>query len=192
MRKALSENLLGGVMKSVKEREYIESKDGRQVPYSFLSSGQQELLPLLLVLDVLAQGHFPPSAFYIEEPEAHLFPSAQGLLTEYLTILVNRKMATQLFITTHSPYLLAKFNNLLKAGTVSNTLGKKADSKIDAVVKKDRWIRPGKLAAYSIVDRRVQNLIGEDGLIDGTYLDQASAITAQEFDALLEIEYSDR
>ncbi|MFN7218169.1 AAA family ATPase [Microcystis sp.] len=49
----------------------------------------------------------------IEEPEAHLFPIAQKHLIELLAIMVNRNEDNQLIITTHSPYILSVFNNLL-------------------------------------------------------------------------------
>lgn len=57
---------------------------------------------------------------YIEEPEAHLFPSAQSLLMDFLIGTMARgREGRSLIITTHSPYIMSKINVFLKAGQLS-------------------------------------------------------------------------
>ena len=53
LRERLSEQLFSGTIKVDKNEEYIESKDGRKIPFAIMSSGQQELLPLWLALNEL-------------------------------------------------------------------------------------------------------------------------------------------
>ena len=66
------------------------------------SSGQQESLPMLLVLMMMSdQGD--TDIFLVEEPETHLFPEAQQQLMRMLAEISNYK---QLFIATHSPFIL--------------------------------------------------------------------------------------
>ncbi len=77
-------NLFGGEVKFEDESEYVEASDGRRIPFSSLSSGQQELLPMWSLIDYFVETDSlrpPPSSrsrlstdlIYIEEPEAHLF-----------------------------------------------------------------------------------------------------------------------
>jgi hypothetical protein len=43
--------LLGGKVRFENEEEYVETRDGRKVPFSSLSSGQQEILPMWTMID---------------------------------------------------------------------------------------------------------------------------------------------
>jgi len=101
----------------------LEHSDGRTVPILFSSSGQQELVYLLFLLDKLPDISFKYGetlSLFIEEPSAHLFPLEQKELIEYLvTFFRNEKnLDTRLFITTHSPYILNSINNMLKKGNL--------------------------------------------------------------------------
>lgn len=190
-RHALMQSLFGGALKNERGKEFVETEDGRRVPISALSSGQQELLPLWIVLSGVADAvpNRPETArrmVYIEEPEAHLFPDAQSTLIEYLASLTRRPDAFKLLITTHSPYVLAKVNNLLKAGSLGEDVSKAVP--VREVVGSSFWLQPENTRAYAIKGRKVVNIMS-DGLIDGEYLDHVSLNLEREFSALLEIEY---
>ena len=81
------------------------------------SSGQQESIRILqdIFLNILDNIKV---LRILEEPEAHLFPVAQKQLIELLALMVNQNDDNQLIITTHSPYVLTVFNNLLFANRV--------------------------------------------------------------------------
>ncbi|WP_029033397.1 ATP-binding protein [Salinimicrobium terrae] len=70
---------MNGTYLREKEKDFILHKDNRKVNLSNASSGQQETLPLVTVLKVLNYSSFfnGGATLYIEEPEAHLFPTAQ-------------------------------------------------------------------------------------------------------------------
>lgn len=85
------------------------------------SSGQQETLPIYLVLrnylyDRLSFGM--SGSLYIEEPEAHLYPTAQKDILELFIYVANTINSDGLYITTHSPYILTVLNNLILANDV--------------------------------------------------------------------------
>ena len=183
----LAEKLFSGQIKIEKNDEYIESKDGRKTPFALMSSGQQELLPLWITVNEILGIEQEGSLIYIEEPEAHLFPTSQGILIEYLANIT--ASGQRMFITTHSPYILSKLNNLLKAGSLAAKLPKKDHATIEKVVPREAWIRPNTIGAYAIVDRKLIWIVGDDGLIDGEYLDEVSGDISREFNSLLEIEY---
>lgn len=191
----LTEEILGGKIKLERNsKEYVETKDGRKIPFSALSSGQQELFPLLFMLNnytgITRYRALPGKRLvYIEEPEAHLFPTAQSELIMVLTQLIaSDKEGISMLITTHSPYILAKLNNLLKAGEISANYGDKANARVEQIIPKVCWLSPSKFKAYAIVDGEVKSIFDQDGLIDGAYLDDISGEISREFTSLLSIE----
>ena len=116
----LTERLLSGKYEREGQKEFINVKDGRRLPPALWSSGQQESLPLVLHMRRWAEGDLPTSnriSFYIEEPEAHLFPASQRIMMELIALAFNSApKGANIFITTHSPYVLSTLNVLLRAG----------------------------------------------------------------------------
>ena len=193
--KALIDTLMGGVLKMSTNDSHLQTRDGRIIPFSLMSSGQQELLPLLLSLQEYLFRNIldkDPSVdlLYIEEPEAHLFPSSQSNLTQhivYISNLLSRR--SRMFVTTHSPYVLTSLNNMILAAQVGGMSEQHAD-RVNRVIPRDRWLNKGRVTAYAIEDGVCQGIIDESGLIDGEYLDKVSSHISDEFSHLLEIEMS--
>jgi predicted ATPase len=98
------------------EQDWILSK-GKRINLVNASSGQQESLPMLLVLAVwpILRANEKGGMFFIEEPEAHLFPTSQGYIISILSLLY-AELGTNFFITSHSPYILSALNNFILAG----------------------------------------------------------------------------
>ncbi|MDG9874990.1 ATP-binding protein [Pseudomonas juntendi] len=193
----LFSDLLGGTPKNDGGKDYLQAKDGRLIPFAALSSGQQELIPLAMTLHTLfsvrSGGTMNPftqritkRSVYIEEPEAHLFPKAQSDLVEILASLISKRRVRDLVITTHSPYVLSKFNNLIKAGQLSKT--SKDHKSLDQIIPESAWIPPRAALAYAIIDGKVQCITDPDGLIAADYLDNVSSDIIDEFSELLNFE----
>ncbi len=197
-RKDFMEKLFGGEIRFEDDSEFVETNDGRKVPFSSLSSGQQELLPMWSLIDYFGQldaarrdrpttSRRPQELVYIEEPEAHLFPSAQSLLMEFLIgSIVSDRNQRSLIITTHSPYIMGKLNVFLKAGQLARR--KKRNQEINEIVPRECWLNESQLSAVAIKNGEMIDLIDEDGLIDSTYLDQISEDISRQFSRLLKIE----
>jgi glutamate racemase len=168
-----------------------DAKD--KIRLSNASSGQQEVIRLLqdIFITMLDQEKV---LRILEEPEAHLFPIAQKQLIELLALMMNQNIDNQLIITTHSPYILTVFNNLLFAKRVvdKNALVSK---EVERVIAKDLWLNLEDFSAYSlgsysddenwnycesIVDIQTQ-------LIDQNYLDEVSDMLGSDFQALYAI-----
>lgn len=182
---AMSE-IFGGELKIDGDKEYVATPDGRLVPLSALSSGQQELLPLVVVLPFLL-GLRGSRMIYIEEPEAHLFPVAQSKLVQALAALLNGPSMESLVLTTHSPYVLSKINNLIKAGQIAHRFdGKKRE--LSQILPSATWLANGITRAYAIVEGELVDIMGSDGLIDADYLDSVSGDIGREFSRLLALE----
>lgn len=200
-RRDFMREFFGGEIRFESETEYVETDDGRKIPFSSLSSGQQELLPMWSLLDYFSEREAmryssdgrrlrlrrPRELIYIEEPEAHLFPSAQSALMELLIGSITTLRSNRgLIITTHSPYIMAKLNVFLKAGQLSKRRKRSAD--IARIVPRNCWLLEGQLSALSIQDGELHELVDDDGLIDARYLDEISEEISREFSALLKIE----
>lgn len=188
-RQALAQQFFGGEIKVEKDKEYVISADGRRIPFSILSSGQQELLPLWMTMEFLVERQRGKQLVYIEEPEAHLFPTAQGSLIEYLASALTSNQGLNLVITTHSPYVLAKLNNSLKAFSLSTKVDDKQKGIISKILPKDSWLDPKNIRAYAMIERDLYKILDDDGLIDAAYLDAVSGEIAEQFSQLMEIEF---
>jgi hypothetical protein len=188
--KALAQSFFGGHLVFERDKEYVHAADGRKLPFSLLSSGQQELLPLWIMLP-LPGAPASQRLVFIEEPEAHLFPSAQAKLTNHLASLTGgaTQRGVRLFITTHSPYVLATINNLMKAFALSRAKPRVSAS-ISEIVPKTSWLPPATVRAYAIKDGATVSLIVDD-MIDGEYLDEVSGSIAEAFSDLQALEFGD-
>ena len=185
LREAFALQLFGGRLINERGDEYVEAADGRRIPFSVLSSGQQELYPLWEALKSLSPNG-ERSTTFIEEPEAHLFPSAQSQLVLFFAATLRKNAQRRMMITTHSPYVLAKLNNLIKASQLSQSQRNKA-SLVEQVIPRESWLRANSVAAYCIEDQVVKSIM-DAGLIDAEYLDRVSGDIAEEFTRLLQIE----
>jgi hypothetical protein len=113
---------------------WLESTDGRKVPIEKASSGQQEIIYVLILLDKLGNFRYSygkEQSLFIEEPSAHLFPLEQKqtieLITRIFISLKEERNLVRIFITTHSPYILNSMNNMLKKGSLIEKYGDRAD-----------------------------------------------------------------
>jgi len=191
----LKSRILSGEYIRHQGKDYIESSDGRAVKLSHSSSGQQETLPLILILENLLFSPVFSSttitslgySIYIEEPEAHLFPSAQRDIVNLIVTAYNAKSDQfRFFLTTHSPYILTSFNNLIQAGILSKNGHR---DQVLKVIPASQILDPDDVAAYHVADGKARNIIDpETQLIDAQIIDSISEELAIQFDQLLDIE----
>ncbi|WZJ96903.1 AAA family ATPase [Pseudomonas sp. LPD2] len=98
------------------DQDWIVSKN-RKINLAHASSGQQESLPMLITLTVwpiMRKLAGCTNMYFIEEPEAHLFPTSQSRIVTFLSQIMETTNS-RIFITSHSPYILSAFNNLILA-----------------------------------------------------------------------------
>ncbi|MEG3928982.1 MULTISPECIES: AAA family ATPase [unclassified Microcoleus] len=187
----LIENSLCGKHVHEKGKDFLEVADGRRISIANSSSGQQETLPLTIMLAALP---FLTSSgigqtVYIEEPEAHLFPSAQRNVVELIATVFNyRKEQLQFFITTHSPYVLTAFNNLLQAGLLYQESSEDVQHQLEKIVSRYKSLDVSDLSAYVLMDGKCSSIVcPETGLIDAKVIDSVSDDLAIEFEQLLNL-----
>src|SRR5690606_41902192 len=90
----------------------------------------------------------------------------------------------QIFVTTHSPYILSSFNNLIYSGNINsklNTEGKKTD-KLNKIIPVKEQLRSDLFSVYSLRNNEQKYLIEEESkLISPTILDSVSDEISIEF-----------
>ncbi|MEG5033408.1 AAA family ATPase [Microcoleus sp. AT3-D2] len=174
-----------------KGKDFLEVADGRRISIANSSSGQQETLPLTIILAALPVLASPPvgQTVYIEEPEAHLFPSAQRNIVELIaTVFNSRKEQLQFFITTHSPYVLTALNNLLQAGLLYEESSEDIQHQLEKIVSRYKSLDVDDISAYVLMKGKCNSIVCPDtGLIDARVIDSVSDELAIEFDQLLNL-----
>lgn len=119
----------------------------KSIKVNFASSGQQETVwALNLLFYYLLEDK--PSCIILEEPEAHLYPDSQKYMAEALGAFANA--GNQVIVTTHSPYILDEFNDLLYAAEI-----RLADPQRDAIVSPCRLIDTSWIKAAHVIDGHV-------------------------------------
>lgn len=98
-----------------KTGQILLEDNGIKTEVSEKGTGMQRALALTLIqvysqIGISEREITKPIFFFIDEPETFLHPSAQDRLLESLNKL---SLTNQIFITTHSPYLLKNFDNTI-------------------------------------------------------------------------------
>jgi hypothetical protein len=181
-------------------------EDGRSVSLSNLSSGSKGLLPLFCVLEmyehqrpatkaqinsgIAPEDSYRSDDFFIEEPEGHIFPETQQEVVRYFAELANSvELNTRFTVTTHSPYILSTFNNLIEASQVVTAKPELRDE-VAKLIPERYWVKSSDFKAYCIHDGNLESIMdSETGLISGNYLDRVSETIGFEFDELLRLGY---
>ncbi len=186
--------ILKGNYRVDNQGEKIVLSNGKHIHLNNASSGQQESIRILqdIFLSLIEQ----QKVFrIIEEPEAHLFPEAQKLMIELLAILANADEDNQVIITTHSPYVLTVFNNLLFANRV---IEKNPDAReeVSKTIDSQSIIKADDFAGYSLNPSQANengegycvNLVNErTQVIDQNYLDTVSEELSNDFRTLYDL-----
>jgi predicted ATPase len=171
----------------------VQLADGSKITLELLSSGQQEALPLALVFAYITSLYLNFHSFtniYVEEPETHLFPDAQEQMSRLISFLQhhNARHEVTFAITTHSPYILASFNNLIKAGNIVKQNPALKNAVCD-VIPESMHIDIERFSAYSLENGKATSIIDEEtSLIDPRAIDGVSDGIMEIFNTLQDIE----
>lgn len=164
-------------------QEKIKIGQNRHIELGRASSGQQSVVRILQELAVLnADRNYAYRT--IEEPEVHLFPSAQNQLTE-LMVMCHNLTASEFLLTTHSPYFVATFNNLLYASKAAQF----DSSEVDRIGYRLHLRLPASnFAAYQVSAGSANSIYdAESGLIGIEGLDAVSLEIGGKFSQLVDI-----
>lgn len=172
--------------------EEVNQKDFKTVYNELVKSkadeGDPKASELMVKMNQLYRRLLTPKSisFILEEPEQNLFPHTQVDLFNDIINLCNSEHSSSVFITTHSPYLLAAANILLFMGKMQE-LGVEME-KLKELTGFNTLIHKGEFTAYSVSDGTCQPIIDKQtGLIMENELDTASDYNAEVFDRLYQL-----
>ncbi len=173
-------NVLKGHYHYISGEERLQIADDKYVKINYASSGQQETVWIfnLMFYYLLNRRKI---LFILEELEAHLYPDAQQTTAKALGLFVNS--GNKALITTHSPYILGEFNNLLYASKIPAE-----DKRREKIIKSNCILDPKTSSAFYLDEGRCEQAMdSEYGLILSELIDGASTAINEEHDNLMEL-----
>lgn len=124
---------------------------------------------------------------FIEEPEAHIFPSTQKEFIYSLISMLNGRKKHFCFIATHSPYIMTAVNNMIQAAETMAESDEKA-AKVKERFPKRQTLPFNDVAAFAMKNGKIESIMDEEyRLISADALDSASQEIADDFNFLLSI-----
>jgi len=174
-------NILNMKYLSINGQDRIYYDDLNYLPLENSSSGIQTALPLYLTLKYFKEKKY--HNIMVEEPEQNLYPKSQINTIKYIV----ENSYKNLYLMTHSPYVLSILNVLLFAYKASdkNDILKE---KISAIIPKEQQINPDKFSAYLIKDGKSENIKGKStGMIQSNVIDDISDTLDDNYNELMEI-----
>ncbi len=199
----------GLTYKSINKEDRIFYSETESIKLTEAASGIQSVLPILIPLEEKNRlNRFEHRSFVIEEPELNLFPIAQYELIKHLELnraeTFGEEAGTIHTYTTHSPYILSAFNNLLYASFIFEVMRekllqsvstpeddihkelRKIDKNIAKIVK--TRIKPTIFTAYQVSNGKAESIFNrQTGLIDNNFIDDSSDKISDDFDTLMEL-----
>lgn len=185
----IMEKIISGHYLDEHEEDWIVNVNGK-ISLAHASSGQQESLPMLLVLCELANNEDSRASFFIEEPEAHIYPDSQKAIISLLALILN-KTKNQLFITTHSPYLLTALNNCILAHETYAFADEAGRQKVLDIMPEHQHIAFEDVAAWTVTEKgTIKSILDQDAKIIGaSILDSVSQHFETVTNELLDIRF---
>ena len=143
------------------------------LPLMSASSSVSELAPVSLFIRYYVH---PDDLFIVEEPEAHLHPSAQLEISDILVQLVNA--GVNVLITTHSDNILEQITNFIYAADIPNINKTKLDKEKCSIY----LFKPGEKNKKTTVKKIPFD--SETGLLTQDHLDVSSALYNETVDLI--------
>ena len=130
------------------------------------------------------------SDIFLEEPEQNIFPDTQVKLVYYLLEKIKLHQ-DNLFMATHSHYILYALNNCMLGHLVAET-ARKADDE-EALQFQNSWIDPAQVGVWELKDGMLNpvedspsnTIQDKDGLIRGNYFDRVMRNVMADFTNLM-------
>ena len=154
--------------------------DNVNIKVNFASSGQQEILWVCNVIFfyLLTERRV---FLILEEPEAHLYPDSQKYISELIGLFLHADNFA--IITTHSPYILGEFNNLLYANEIKDFWEER-----EGILTSTRLLPYDDTQAFYISNGEKFDGM-ENHLIRNELIDGASISINEENDKLMELKW---
>lgn len=124
---------------------------------------------------------------FLEEPEQNLYPTTQKELINHLVELMDKNNRQHnVFITTHSPYILTSLNNLLYAAEI----GKSKKDEVRKIIPMKYWMQFEDVGAWFVKNGKVTSIIDNKlKQIKAEKIDEVSNKLNRDYDKLFNLAY---
>jgi len=176
------EKILNGKIKIIDGMFYLATKDEKTYEINLVAEGLRKigLLSYLLNNESLDEN----SMLFWDEPESNMNPKLIKDIVKYLVTLANNGM--QIFITTHSPYIIESFNNHLKKDKIKNI--DIDDEDINSI----EALSPKNLTAYLLENSDITSILNKQlGLMDDRFLQEFNDINTL-YDKMRDMEWENK
>jgi predicted ATPase len=156
------------------------------------STGQQELVPIFMLMNAIINEKDIEHFLIIEEPESHIFPKTQKELIDFFAFVLNyTNKKTSFLLTTHSPYVILAISNLIQASNTSIMKPEKV-SEIIKIIPKELWIDFKNVSLFYLKNGELKYLNNNElQNIEAEVIDDISIDLSSIFDKLLDIKYNE-
>ena len=175
-----------------KSNDLIDLGDDKgKITFKQASSGMQSVIPLWVVFTNAVNGQ--GNEIIIEEPELNLFPVVQTNLLKQIFERANNSLSN-IYITTHSPYVFSEVDNLIFANDIYSAALEKGNNdlahKVTKLIRPETMIRYEDISSYYFEDNGNVKKVNDDKhrLSGADAVDMASDISSSVFDRLMDLE----
>jgi ABC-type multidrug transport system ATPase subunit len=176
------EKILNGKIKIIDGAFYLTTKDGKNYEINLVAEGLRKigLLSYLLNNESLDEN----SILFWDEPESNMNPKLIKNIVKFLVTLSNNGM--QIFITTHSPYIIESFNNHLKKDKIKNIKTDNED------INNIEPLSPKNITAYLLENNDITSILNKKlGLLDDNFLQEFNNINTL-YDKMRDMEWDNK
>jgi ABC-type multidrug transport system ATPase subunit len=156
------------------------------------ASGVQSVMPVASIFTT--EANILGILFVLEEPELNLFPYSQHQFVKYLSqYFTEGEIDRSLLLTTHSPYVITAFDNLILA---KNVVKEKREfkEKVNDIIPEKYWLDYERVNAYYLNPKpkkgkpNAENIMNEERKgIGGNAIDEISDELNREYSKLMEL-----
>jgi len=176
------EDILNGKIKIIDGKFYLTTNNNETFEISLVAEGLRKigLLSYLLSNEALDNN----SILFWDEPEANMNPKLIKDMVKFLVMLANHGM--QIFISTHSPYIIETFNNHLKKNKIKNL------NYDDKDIENIEPLNPKEISAYLLENNSYISILNKQlGLLDDKFLESFNNINTL-YDKMRDIEWDNK
>ncbi len=175
------ENILEGKIEIIDGSFYLTSND-KKLEINLVAEGLRKIGMLAYLLSNESLDN--QSILFWDEPEANIHPKLIDNIVSFLVMLSNKGM--QIFISTHSPYIIESFNNHLKKDKIKNM------NIEDEEIKLLEALNPKNMKAYLLEEKNITNILDNElGLLDDKFLHNFNQINML-YDKMRDIEWDNK
>lgn len=151
--KKIEDKILNGKYQLDDDKIIYNNKDGeKKLELYTTSSLVKTILGITFYLKYMARKY---DYFLIDEPELNLHPSNQRQLARIFAMMINSGI--KVIMTTHSPYIMNEFNNLIMLGKISDQ-ERKEEIMLKHKISEEEILNDSNISSYLIINGQTEEM----------------------------------